>query len=132
MKLAVRFAVVLVAVLGVFAGSIAYGQEVALVNVPFQFTANHKVMMPGKYEVRVSEDLATVTMMPEKGQAVLVPMLTRLAQHTTMKDASLVFDKVNEQYILSEFWLPGQDGFMLVDTKQPHQHHILKGTKKTS
>ncbi len=131
MKLAVRIAVVLAVALGVLAGSVAYAQDIAIVNVPFKFTVNNKMLDPGKYEVRVNEDMTTVSVTPERGQAVIAPMLTRLGQlATSSTQATLVFDKVNEQYILSEFWLPGQDGFLLKDTKQPHQHHVLKAEKK--
>ncbi len=117
--------------LGTMGGGVAVAQT-AIVNVPFQFTANHKVMQPGKYEITLT-DAAVISIVPVKGPAIFVPTITRLAQHgSPMVDAEVVFDKLENEYALSEVWLPGEDGFLVMDTKAPHKHHVLKGTKKTS
>jgi hypothetical protein len=132
MKRGVLLIVAAMALLGTVGGGAVYAQDISIVNIPFKFTVNHKVMMPGKYEITVT-DAAVISVMPERGQAVFVPAITRLAQHEKpITDAMVVFDKLEDQYILSELWLPGEDGFLVTDTKQPHQHHMLKGKKKTS
>lgn len=117
---------------GTMGGGVVSAQDVAIVNVPFQFTANHKVMMPGKYEITVT-DATVISVTPQKGAATFVPTITRLARRgQPMTETEIVFDKVGDQYTLSEVWLPTEDGYLVNDLKQPHQHHVLKGTKKTS
>ncbi len=129
MKRGVLFTVAAVALLAVVGGS-AYAQELAVVNVPFKFTFNKKVMEPGKYEVKISSD-AVVTLTPAMGQAVVGEAMTRLGQHDTpIQVPTFIFDKLNDQYYLSEVWLPESDGYLLNNLKQPHQHHTIKGTKK--
>jgi hypothetical protein len=132
MKRALLLIVAAMVLVGTMGGGMASAQDVAIVNIPFQFTANHKVMMPGKYEITVTDN-TVISVTPQKGAALFVPTITRLAQHgKPMTEAEIVFDKMGEQYTLSEVWLPTEDGFLVNDLKQPHQHHVLKGTKKTS
>lgn len=132
MKRGIILIVGALALLGTVGGGAVYAQDISIVDVPFKFTVHNKVMMPGKYEIKVT-DAAVISVMPEKGQALFVPTITRLAQHETpLTNAMLVFDKVGDQYTLSEVWMPSEDGYLVTDTKQPHQHHLLKGKKKTS
>ncbi len=129
MKRCFLLTVVAVALLAVFGGS-AFAQEISIVNVPFKFTFNKKAMEPGRYEVSISPD-AIVTLTPAKGQAVVGEAFTRLGQHgTPIEVPTFIFDKLNDQYYLSEVWLPMQDGYLVNDLKQPHQHHTIKGAKK--
>ena len=117
--------------LGTVGGGAVYAQDVSIVNIPFQFTANNKTMMPGKYEITVT-DQTVISLTPEKGPAVFVPTITRLAQRAKpITEAEVVFDKLGDQYRLSELWVPSEDGYLVTDTKQPHQHHVIKGKKKT-
>ncbi len=53
--------------------------------------------------------------------------MTRLSGeiHTTPQDAHLVFDKVGDTYLLSELWIPGEDGYLLQITKGAHEHIVL-------
>jgi hypothetical protein len=130
MKRGVLLAAVTVALLVIVGGSAAYAQDVATVNVPFKFNVGKSILNPGKYEVTVAADQRTITLTPEHGNATVTPAITRLAQQMVMSDAKLVFDKVGEQYALSEVWLPTEDGYLVHDTKAPHQHHILTGEMK--
>jgi len=52
---------------------------------------------------------------------------TRLAGglYTTPKDAHVVFDKIGNAYVLSELWLPGEDGLLLHVTKEKHEHKVI-------
>ncbi len=109
-----------------------YAQDVAIMNMPFKFTVGKSVMQPGKYRVTVSPDESMIMVTPERGQAVMAAAITRLAQHVPLPDARLVFDRVGEEYTLSEIWLPGQDGYLVHDTKVPHKHHIIKAEPKTT
>ncbi len=130
MKRRVLFMVVAVALLAVVGGTSVFAQNVTIVNVPFKFTFNNRVMDPGRYEVTVSSE-GIVTLMPPKGESVLGASITRLAQPVTPLSApTFVFDKIGEQYSLAEMWLPMEDGYVLATTKQPHQHHTIKGSRK--
>ena len=129
MKRVLLFVVVGIAVLATLGGAVAYAQDTSIVNIPFKFTVNKQTMMPGKYEVRV-QDATVIAVVPEKGQPVLTPTITRLAQQQTLRDATLVFDRVGDAYYLSEVWMPTMDGYLITDTRQAHQHHVIKGTKK--
>ncbi len=128
MKRALVLAAAVIALVGLVS---VYAQDVALMNMPFKFTVGKTVMQPGKYRVTVSVDESMVTMTPERGQAAMVAAITRLGQHAKMNDATLIFDRVGEDYTLSEVWLPGQDGYLVHDTKTPHKHHIVKAEPKT-
>jgi hypothetical protein len=123
-------AVVLALVVG-FGGSAAVAQEVTVVNVPMKFTVGTKTMEPGKYELRLNDERTMVMLTPAgRGAAVVIPTITRLAAQQPIADGKMVFDKVGDSYDLSEIWLPTEDGFLVKDTKQPHQHHILSAEKK--
>jgi hypothetical protein len=130
MKRSVLLAAVTIALLVVVGGGAAYAQDVANFNVPFKFNVGKSILNAGRYQVTVSSDQATITLTPERGTATMAPAITRLAQHVVMSDAKLVFDKVGEQYALSEVWLPVEDGYLVHDTKVPHKHHILTAEPK--
>lgn len=130
MKRGLLLLIVAVALLGTIGGGAAYAQQISIVNIPFTFVANNKEMAPGTYEITVS-DQAVLSLTPTKGQQVFVPTITRLALHQQIKDPTVVFDKMGEKYVLSELWVPDEDGYLVTDTKEPHQHHVLKGKKKT-
>ena len=57
-----------------------------------------------------------------------LPVLTRLARQPLEGGTSetLVFDKVGAKHILSEVWLPDEDGFLLEATKEDHSHSIVE------
>ncbi len=131
MKRGVLLALVALALVAATGGSAIAQSSITIVNIPFKFTVDqHRVMEPGKYEVTLNEDSTAITLTPQKGPAVFVPTITRLAVQTPISDGRLVFDNVNEQYALSEVWFPVEDGFLVHDTKVPHKHHIVKGEQK--
>ncbi len=119
----------LVAVILLGAVGQAFAQDESIVNVPFSFTVDNKVMPAGRYELQLT-DQGMMTLTPPKGAPIAVPIITRLAAQKGEPDARLVFDKVENTYYLSEAWFPPADGFMIRDTKQPHTHHVLKTEKK--
>ena len=57
-----------------------------------------------------------------------IPVITLLGRHDRDADAELVFDKVDGKAVLSEVWMPGKDGFLLVATKGPHSHAVVGGS----
>jgi hypothetical protein len=83
----------------------------------------------GKYRIG-SDEQGNITITPERGAAVAVESITRLAApEKPMTDARLVFDNVGGQRYLSEVWLPDEDGYLLRDTRQKHTHETVKGAR---
>jgi len=106
---------------------VAQAQDKALVNIGFKFVAAGKVMPAGKYTIEASEapgGRVTLT----GPDSVMLPVITRLGRHDNDKDPELVFDKVEGQLLLSEVWLTGGDGYLLLATAGPHGHHVLGGS----
>ncbi len=130
MKRGVFVMAVALALLGCIGGGVAVAQDVTVVNVPIKFTVGQKVMEPGRYELQMNDDRSAITLTPARGPAIFVPTITRLAAMQPIGQGKVVFDKVGEAYYLSEIWLPTEDGFLVKDTKQPHQHHVVSAEKK--
>jgi hypothetical protein len=115
----------LIALLAVTSG---YGQERALkAQIDFAFTVGNKVLPAGEYEF-VRDKSADVFRVTDAGKNfVLASILTRTAgeMHTTPQDAHIVFDVVGDTHILSEIWIPGEDGYLLMATKGKHEHKVI-------
>ena len=93
--------------------------------IPFAFSVQGKVLSAGEYEF--TESTKQAMSVRGSGGVAFAPIITRLAAgiHTTPQDSHNVFDKVGDSHILSEIWVPGEDGFMLHTTKEKHEHRIL-------
>ena len=63
---------------------------------------------------------------------VRVPVVTRLAQLAPSgSEPRLVLDKLDTgEQMLSEIWLPGQDGFLVCTLEKQHHHVTVKGQGK--
>ncbi len=123
---------VMVAFAIVVSATLSSAQDVASVNLPFKFNIGKKVLDAGKYEFTVPADTTAALMItPVTGAPMVLPYITRLAApETPLREPRFVFDKVGDEYFLSEIWLPDRDGYLIHDTKQPHSHHAVKGAKK--
>ena len=74
--------------------SAAYAQIVATFDASFAFRLGTSVHQPGKYEVRMNDDLLGVTLVPAKGASLLALVVTRLAEpEPALADAKLVFPR---------------------------------------
>jgi hypothetical protein len=104
-------------------GSRASAQEESLiVNVPFTFVVEGKSYDPGRYEIRVDDDQKTVEFRGAKHEAGL----THAETEANEPDARLVFDKTGDTYYLSEMWVPGEEGFLIAETRSPHTRRTLE------
>ena len=125
MKTKIMLTMSLIALLAVTSG---YGQQSSVkAKIDFPFTVEGKVLPAGDYEF-VRDTSALVFRVTSEGKdRALVPVVTRLAgeTHTTMQDAHVVFDKVGDTCSLSEIWIPGEDGYMLLITKGKHEHKVV-------
>jgi hypothetical protein len=113
--------------LGLMTVGSGYGQQKISVNVPFAFSAGDKSLPSGQYDFVRSASDKVISVVNSQGNAVAAQVVTRIAKeiHTTPKDAHVVFDKVGENYLLSEIWIPEIDGFEMASTKEKHEHRIL-------
>jgi hypothetical protein len=106
----------------------AYGADLLQGNIPFAFQVGQKTLPAGEYAIKINRDEGAVIVrnLAPKGPEALEAILTYLASpaHFTAKDADIVFDKVGNDYVLSELWRPGADGVLLHATKGPHEHRV--------
>jgi hypothetical protein len=116
----------LIAFLAVTSG---YAQTQMMVTgkIAFPFTVGAKTLPPGQYEFVCDAATPVIRVVSGNKNVALAPIITRLAgaMHTTPKDSHIVFDKVGDIYSLSEIWVPGQDGYMLLATKGQHEHAVV-------
>lgn len=125
MKKRVLMTVGFVAVLAVVLG---YGQPASIkAMIDFQFTAGGKVLPAGDYQFTRDTTAPVFRVQGEGKNFTLVPVITRLAgsMHTTPQDSHIVFDKIGDTYMLSEIWVPGEDGYVLLVTKGEHTHKVV-------
>lgn len=125
MKKRIMLTVGFIAVLAVMLG---YGQPASIkAMIDFQFTAGGKVLPAGEYEFKRDTTAPMFRVQGEGKNFVMAPVVTRMAKemHTTPEDAHIVFDKVGDTYLLSEIWIPGEDGFLLLATKGAHEHKVV-------
>jgi hypothetical protein len=99
------------------------------VEVPFPFHAGGRKLPAGTYEFNpdIKQEHVAVTDR-KKGQSVLAPVLTRISQRPD-SDIVVVFDQINTEYYLSEFYPHGMDGFHLTGAPGPHTHVCIKAKK---
>ena len=114
--------------IGLLAVTFVYGQQGLLKSkIDFPFLVGDKLLPAGQYEfIPVSKETLFRVTDGDKNTAT-VQILTRLggAIHTTPQDAHLVFDMVENTYCLSEIWFPGEDGYLVLATKEGHEHKVI-------
>ena len=123
--------------LAVFAvGSMAQAQ--VTVAVPFKFEAGGKSFPPGEYVVAMKPEGAVGLRAVAGGVELVIAAKERLKPRTPpVKEPELVFDMVGNfepsyseyvtDYLLSEIWLPGLEGVVVLTTTGKHQHRTVKG-----
>jgi hypothetical protein len=95
--------------------------------IDFPFKVEGKVLPAGAYDF-VRDDSAAAFRVTDGGKNSAIALIqTRLSSeiHTTPADAHIVFDKIGETCLLSEIWIPGQDGYVIMVTKGPHEHKVV-------
>jgi hypothetical protein len=120
-------ALVVVFVVG---GAMAYAQaHHPTAEIGFPFVAGGKEMPAGKYTFEVPRAMGPVTLRGGPGtSSVTLPVITLLGRHDKDTDPEFVFDKIDGKLVLSEVWIPGQDGLLVLATKGPHEHAVLGGS----
>jgi hypothetical protein len=121
----------IVAALGVafvISATPAHAQNQTKVSIDFAFVAGTQAMEPGAYEIEATRNSVIVRSVTGK-TSVIMPVLTQLGRHDNDAEAELIFDKVAGKVLLSEFWYPGADGYLLVATPVDHEHRVLGGSR---
>jgi hypothetical protein len=123
---------VIAGIVALVVGSAAFagaqgGSMSTTVQIGFPFMAGSKAMPAGKYRVDMVGTSA-IALRGADGVAETLPIITTLGRHDKDPDPEFVFDKVGGKLLLSEFWFPGKDGFLVLSTKEPHEHAVVGGS----
>jgi hypothetical protein len=110
----------------------AIAQEPAMVvaNINFAFHAGGQVMPAGTYDFRMDESGFAVILTNQKtDDSIVLPSIARLDQ-LNGDEASVEFEKVGDQYYISELNVPDMDGFQFAGVPMRQTHVSVKGVKK--
>jgi hypothetical protein len=133
------FVVIGIVAFVLLAGSVlSYAQGVF--EIPFKFKAGDKKFAAGNYWVAPRGEGQIALRKEPGGEEILIPFVERLAQpETPVQEFQVVFDVVGNfepsyteyvtEYVLAEFWQPGEQGYMIHKTKGGHQNKTIKGEK---
>jgi hypothetical protein len=100
---------------------------VAVFDIPFSFHANDAVFPAGTYEVRQNSEGTDIELREVKSEKItLVSAYTSLSPRP-LPNADLVFDVVDQEHYLSEYYLPGVNGlaFSGAPIKIKHMHEVI-------
>lgn len=101
-----------------FAAAAGFAQEVhkVTVDIPHPFSVSGQPFEAGRYQVELPGRTHTVVIIRSvdgKSGAHALIMRSIAAPGSPAEKARLVFESVGGQYVLSEVWMPGHEGFML-------------------
>jgi hypothetical protein len=114
-------------VLVLVAGAGVLQAQSATVDIGFPFTAGGKSFPAGTYRIDGSPDGPVVLRATKPpGEIVSMMVITFLGRHDNDTFPELVFDKTASGLYLSEVWMPGLDGWLVLSTKERHQHQVLQ------
>ncbi|MCX6550094.1 MAG: hypothetical protein NTY02_03630 [Acidobacteria bacterium] len=104
-------------------GSVAYAQKISA-DVAFPFVAAGKDVAAGMYSVEVTA-AGPLVLTGQSGLRIVLPIITSLARHAQDQESGFVFDKDSGKSVLSEVWMPGKDGMLVVATTKAHEHAVV-------
>ena len=131
-----KFAATFLLTLGVVlvAGLVTHAQEVhkLVADIPNAFSVAGNQLPAGRYEFELPEIVhknVVVRSLDGKHSATGLIVTGIGADPAKPSEPRLVFDVVGAQYILSEVWFPGHDGFLVAGFKSDseHKHSTVKG-----
>jgi hypothetical protein len=101
----------------------AYAQSFAKADVPFAFSVGAAQLPAGTYEIKtLSQSGNQIMIQNSKTSASAVSIARRDGSRTT--ESKLVFDRIGNQYFLSEVWKDSSAG-MIVPTSK-HEQELKK------
>jgi hypothetical protein len=134
-----RQAAVLTAALALlFLAGVAAASAQADFNVPFPLQAGGKKLVAGDYAVVKTAEGGLVLRQASTGKETPIAVIERIPQSAPpVVEPRLVFDEVGDfapsyteymtVYVLSEVWLPGEDGYRVHITKGAHKTKVVNG-----
>jgi len=100
------------------------------VNIGFGFVAGGKSMPAGKYQIDIKSASGPVILRGDaKDSEAILQVMTRLGRHDNDLEPELVFDKIGPALHLSEIWVAGEDGYLVLGTQEKHDHVVLGGPR---
>lgn len=129
MKLISR-SVVLAGVCAAIVCPAAFSQEAfgMRVDVGFAFTANNRELPAGTYHFRRNGNAIVITGMDGK-TAARMPVVADITRMRGEDSQLLTFDKVGDQRIVTEVWLPNRDGALVLATKNARAQDTVRLVK---
>lgn len=127
MKRRVSLTIAAFVVVSLLGGSAVFAQGFTA-EIGFSFVAGGKNMPAGKYTVELTAGGPVVLVGPDGARSTM-PVVTTLARLAPEKNPRIVFDKLGSESRLSEVWIPGKDGLLLVATSEPHVHAVISPQK---
>jgi hypothetical protein len=102
--------------------SVAQDFPTVVADIPFSFTAGGKTLPAGQYQFGEGSLGKEMVIRGENTKAdVIAPVVTRLGERPG-DQAEVVFDKVENDYYLSELHIPGMDGYLFKGAPGKHTH----------
>ena len=127
---------VLAIAIGLLAVAAVADAQVA-VSVPFKFEAGGKAFPPGDYVIELKKEGAIGVRSTLNGAELVIAAKERQKPTRSIQQPELVFDMVGNfepsfseyvtDYLLSEVWLPGVDGVIVLTTISKHDHRTVQG-----
>jgi hypothetical protein len=103
--------------------------RLVVANITFDFYVGKELMPAGTYNFDLDQKPGLVLLSNAKNnKSLLATVLTRISQ-TPGEDTRVVFDKMGDNYYLSELHAPGTDGYHFVGAPGPHSHVSVKAGK---
>lgn len=122
-----RLAVVCVAIIMAGFFGVSALAQAPVTKVGFDFFAFGHPYQSGKYVIELTP-AGKVSLRSEKGkEAAEVTPLKSLGKDEKVKSTKLVFALVGSARILSEVWLPGQEGYLVASVSGEHDEQVLGG-----
>jgi hypothetical protein len=120
-----------------FAAGLATAFAQASFKVPFGIRAAGKDLAAGEYTAVLTAEGGIVLKQVSSGKEIALTVLERIKPEAPGGEPRLVFDEVGDfapsyteyitVYVLSEVWLPGQDGCRVHLTKGAHKTKVVTG-----
>jgi cytochrome c553 len=113
-----------ISLLTLFAVASAHGQGTTVLRatVPFAFEAHGQSIPPGEYQFKIRLGDRSLVISGGNSQDVRLQIITQLGGYSVFRDAGLVFDSYEGKHVLSEIWVPGEDGILVSSTPKQHTY----------
>jgi len=94
-------------------------------NVPFAFEAHDTSLPAGTYQFKVRLADHSVVISGANPPDVRLQIITELSGFSVFRDTGLVFNTYEGKHVLSEIWIPGENGVLLSITPKEHTHDMV-------